>query len=228
MCISRWCNNKWAFWHHRKPLLATSMGAAKDKHRNCMCKHYSQHHYPGMMHVLIAHSSSQRLTPAYLHAGTPGSGTLHHGSLPPDPGGGESLWHVVKASLCKHHLSWTFQLQVSFLHGNPVTRRSTPINLCLQTWLWQWKVGELLCICGTGWAGEEFEVDWAWWMLIDDTVCPELRNELVSQVVHTSANRVWLLPFILYSSVYAYAPLNLHLNSWRNLCTPVLFCLLLS
>lgn len=48
---------------------------------------------------------------------------------------------------------------------------------------------------------EEFEVDWAWWMLIDDTVCPELHNELVAQVFHTSANRAWLLPFVLYSSV---------------------------
>lgn len=73
-----------------------------------------------------------------------------------------------------------------------------------------------------------FEVDWAWWMLIDDTVCPELHNELVSQVFHTSANRVWLLPFVLYSCVYVYAPLNLHLNCWRNLSPLVLFWMLLS
>lgn len=74
---------------------------------------------------------------------------------------------------------------------------------------------------------EEFEVDWAWWMLINDTVWPELHNELFSQVFHTSANRVWLLPFILYSSVHEYAPLNLHLNCWRILNTLMLQVLLL-
>lgn len=60
-------------------------------------------------------------------------------------------------------------------------------------------------------------------MLIDDTVCPELHNELVAQDFHTSANRVWLLLSALYSSVCVYAPLNLHLNSWRNLSMLVLF-----
>lgn len=60
--------------------------------------------------------------------------------------------------------------------------------------------GELLCNCGTGLHDEAFEVDWAWWMLIDDTVRSKLHNELVAQVVHTSANRVWLS--VLHSSVH--------------------------
>lgn len=49
-------------------------------------------------------------------------------------------------------------------------------------------------------------------MLIDGTVRPKLHNELVAQVVRTSANRGWLLPSALYSSVHVCAPLNAHLS----------------
>lgn len=58
-----------------------------------------------------------------------------------------------------------------------------------------------LCIYRKSGGDKELEVDWEWWMLIDDTVCPELHNGLVSQAFCTTANRVWLLPLILYSRV---------------------------
>lgn len=47
-------------------------------------------------------------------------------------------------------------------------------------------------------------------MQIDDTVCPELHNELVAQVVHTSANSLASAVHSVFECVCAYAPLNLH------------------
>lgn len=127
----------------------------------CSDMHGSQQQHAAI--VSNCHSLSQHLTPpaslfAYSYGFAPGSGALQHDSQPPDLSSGESLWHVVKVSLGKHYLSWTFQLQVFLIHGNAVTQCSVPINLCLQIWLWQRRVGwggvwgGLLCISSTGWA----------------------------------------------------------------------------
>lgn len=67
--------------------------------------------------------------------------------------------------------------------------------------LWEPEEG-LLCSCGISLLDKDFEVEWAWWKLINDTVCPKLHNELVTQVVHNSANRVFLSA--LYSSVHLF------------------------
>lgn len=150
---------------------------------------------------------------------TPSHQGPQHSAQQPDLSSGESLWHVVKPSLSKHRASWTFQLQGSWIHGNTVTRCSIPINPHREIWLLQWGgarrgLKATLHLCSLH--DEDFEVDWAWWMLIDDTVLPKLHNKLVAQVIRTSANRGWLLPSALYSSVHVYAPLNVHLSRWWN------------
>lgn len=82
---------------------------------------------------------------------------------------------------------WITMTQIYWIHGNAVTLSSIPINphlkICLLQWGWcrgkERGESRLLCICAVL-HDEDFEVDWAWWMLINDTVRPKLHTELVT------------------------------------------------